>query len=136
MDERREYRRITKSFMSWLRLIPCARKNRQPVAWDIVTTRDLSAGGMLFSYDRQIDIGIGARFRVIFPFADHLIECAGEIIRDEKIDSFKYPSMHHIAVRFGRISTVNKKFVNKTVNLIYMWQNERLWQDASEGNIA
>lgn len=121
MKERREHKRITKSFMSWLRFVPDAHKDKSfayPVAWDIVTTRDLSAGGMLFNYDKRIDIGIGARFKIIFPFANHLIECTGKVIRDEKVDSFKYPSVYRIAVQFENISSLNKKLIDKIANLM------------------
>jgi len=89
-----------------------------PEGWDMVTTRDLSAGGILFNYDKQVGIGIGAKFKVVFPFADHLIECTGKVIRDEEVSTVSMPhtDLHRVAAQFGSIKESDACLIEKIAN--------------------
>jgi hypothetical protein len=121
MEERRRHKRISKSFMSWLKFFRGEQEDKRvehSYEWDMVTTRDLSAGGILFNYDKQVGIGIGAKFKVVFPFADHLIECTGKVIRDEKVSTVSMPNtdLHRVAAQFGSIKESDACLIEKIAN--------------------
>ena len=119
MREKRRYKRITKTFMSWLKFAQDKRKKKvpsYPLGWDMVTTCDLGAGGMLFNYDKLVEIGTKVRLRIVFPFKDEPIDCVGKVVRNEKVDSYKYSSIYRIAAQFERISESNKGLIDKAAN--------------------
>jgi len=119
MEDRRKYKRITKCVMSWLKFAQDKRKKKvpsYPLGWDMVTTCDLGAGGMLFNYDKPVEIGTKVRLRVAFPFKDAPIDCVGNVLRTEKVDSYKHSSIYRIAAQFERISESNKGLIDKVAN--------------------
>lgn len=119
MQDRRKYKRTTKCFMSWLKFAQNKRKKKSPAypfGWDMVTTCDLGAGGMLFNYDKPVEIGTKVLLRVVFPFKETPINCAGSVVRNEKVDSYKYSSIYRVAAQFERISESNKGLIDKAAN--------------------
>ena len=116
MKEKRRYKRITKTFMSWLKTRQKKKMPVHPYEWDIVTTCDLGAGGMLFNYNKPVDIGTKVQLKVVFPFKDAPIDCVGKVLGTVKVDSKKHSSIYRIAVGFKKISTWNKGLIDKVAN--------------------
>jgi len=116
MEDRRKYKRIAKCFMSWLKFKQKKKGHAYPFGWDIVTTCDLGAGGMFFNYDKPVEIGTRIQLRLISPFKDAPINCVGSVVRNEKVDSYKYSSIYRIAAQFESISTPNKDLINNVAN--------------------
>jgi hypothetical protein len=115
MENRRRYKRITKSFMTWLRF----RQAKAPVyprGWDIVTTHDLGAGGILFNYDQRIEIGARIEFRIVLPSAQRQLKCIGEVVRNEKINSYKYSQIYRVAAEFKIIDTNSREIISALVD--------------------
>jgi hypothetical protein len=111
MQNRRRYKRITKTLMSWLNLI-----NGNPFqskGWDMVTVRDVGAGGILFNYDSPVEIGTKIELKISFPLELNPITCEGRVSRNKKIDSYKYSSIYRIAARFERIRNKDKVLIDQ-----------------------
>ena len=119
MEDRRRYNRIKKCFMSWLKFLQNKRKQDippYPFDWDIVTTCDIGAGGIMFNYNMPVKIGTKIKLKVICPFREGLIECVGRVVRNEKVDNYKYCSLYRVAAEFERISVPNKDLIDKVAN--------------------
>ena len=118
MEERRRYKRIIKCFMTWLKFSWWTANPVYPKVWDIVTTHDLGAGGMLFNYDMPIELGTKIHLKVVFPFSRTPIDCIGSVIRSKKVIGDKYSAVYRIAAQFQAISESNKDLIDKVANQI------------------
>jgi len=116
MEDRRKYKRIAKCFMSWLRFKQKRKKTAYPFGWDMVTACDLGAGGMLFNYDKPVDIGTKIQLRIVFPFKETPIDCIGRVVRNEKVDSYMYSSIYRIGAQFESISAPDKDLIDNVAN--------------------
>ncbi len=112
MQEKRRCKRINKNFMSWFRTIKVILAKRYPSKWDMVTARDLSANGMLFNYNNNIDVGTDIHFRIIFPFAAHVIRCIGKVVRKNKPRKYSNLKIFHIAAEFEKIKKKDRDLIN------------------------
>lgn len=116
--ERRRYKRIGKAFLSWFRTIKIILAKRYPSKWDVVSTRDLSAGGILFSYNNGLKIGTSVQFRIIFPFSAQIIRCIGKIVRCEKPSKNSYPKLFFVAAEFDKIKEKDKELIKSVAENI------------------
>lgn len=75
--DKRKYHRINKKFV--LRVAADGTSAIAP-EWTLVTSQNLSAGGVLFTYDRALKAGTSLAFKIHFP--DHRsIDCNGKVFR-------------------------------------------------------
>ena len=116
MDEKRKHRRIERSFMSWFRTISFVFVGRCFSKWDIVTVRNLSAGGMLFSYNDGITTGTQVNFRILFPFSAHAIKCIGRVIRNKRPNKRLHSKIFLIAAEFEKINQKDKELIRSVAN--------------------
>jgi hypothetical protein len=116
MQNRRRYKRITKTLMSWLNLSNGNGNPFQSKGWDMVTVRDVGAGGILFNYDKPIEEGTKISLKISFPFKPAPIVCEGRIVRNERIESIKYASIYRIAAEFNKIADSDKQLIDKVAN--------------------
>ena len=74
--EKRKHQRIDRKFV-----LRVASEGESSVAEDgtLVTSRNMSAGGVLFTYDRQLKEGTSLDFTIYFP--DHAVHCKGQVHR-------------------------------------------------------
>ena len=93
--ERRQYKRIRKHFIANF-------KEKNLSAWDMVTMRNLGAGGALFNYDRKLRLNTLLDLKIIFPASRNPINCSGRIIRIEEPESLP---VYGIAVSFEEIES-------------------------------
>ncbi len=111
MDNRRRYKRITKSFMTWLKFRQ-AKIPVYPAGWDIVTTHDLGAGGIMFNYDQYIEIGAKIELRITLPSAQTQLRCIGKVIRNEKANNYQHSTLHRVAAEFQIIDNTGREVIN------------------------
>ena len=116
MEEQRKHRRIERSLMSWFRTVSFVMIGRCFSKWDMVTVRNLSAGGMLFSYDDAIAEGTLVNFKIIFPFSAHAIRCIGRIISNRRSRESSYSKISFIATQFEKIKKEDKNLINRVAN--------------------
>ncbi|MFQ5963243.1 MAG: PilZ domain-containing protein [Candidatus Scalinduaceae bacterium] len=111
--ERRKYKRIEKPFKARFRTIIAQRI--VSADWGMVTVKNLSEGGMLFDYKKNLGINTHLDLKIDISKSTPLINCVGKIIRiDEHLNS----SMFGIATSFTDISKQGKEIINKTANEI------------------
>jgi len=97
--DRRKYRRLKTSLMVKMHTSSFERGD-QSVKYDIVTLRNLSAGGLLFNYDKVVEVGTYLEFTIHFPEVEHPVHCKGEVVRIEKAKQSPPLILYHIAVHF------------------------------------
>ncbi len=114
MKERRKCKRIVKSFLSWLMFMWKRKHPDYPNGWDMVTVRDLGAGGILFNYEQPVAIGTNVKLRIMFPFLKKPMHCTGKIVRNEQVNTYRYPSIYRIAAEFEKIKQKDKELIKKT----------------------
>jgi len=119
MKNRRKYKRIVKSFISWLMFMWRRKHPGYPNGWDMVTIRDLGAGGILFNYDQPVAIGTNVRLRIIFPFLKKPIHCIGKVMRNEEVSTYQYPSIYRIATEFEKIKQKDKELIKRRADKLY-----------------
>ena len=115
MKERREYRRIDKSFLTRLKIMPSKLNKLKEAFWDLITTRNLSVGGLLFNYYKEVPVGAEVELKIVFPLADRPIECIGKVIRSQKIIDNGIKSAYRIAAEFEDIDEQDKRSINGSV---------------------
>ena len=115
MKERREYRRIERSFLTRLKIAPSKLNKLKEAFWDLITTKNLSAGGLLFTYYKQVPVGAELELRIVFPLADRPIECRGKVIRSQKIIDNGVKSAYRIAACFEDINEQDQRSIESSV---------------------
>ena len=76
LKEKRKHQRINRKFV-----LKVAAEGDSPVTrdWTLVTTKNMSAGGVMFTYDRTLREGTPLDFTIFFP--DHSVKCKGQVNR-------------------------------------------------------
>ena len=110
--ERREYKRIEKPYIARLRIKQYQGLGKPSAEWDMVTVKDLSAGGMQFNYNKNLGIGSLLDFKIDISKSTPTINCVGKILRSDKLQS---TSMFCIAITFIDIGEQEKAMINTTV---------------------
>lgn len=83
-DDQRQYKRIPRRFILRFRVRPSEGKECGPGGWDVVTVEDLSAGGALIDFAKELPIGSLLDILITFPLSDQPIKCVGKVLRVEK----------------------------------------------------
>ncbi len=112
--ERRMYKRIVKNFIANVR--PKPMEGGDGTSWNMVTIKNLGAGGALFNYDRELDIDSLIEMKINFPMAPSPINCVGKIVRTEKKAA---NSIIAIAAMFTDIEDSFKETINKAAENFY-----------------
>ncbi|NQT90072.1 MAG: PilZ domain-containing protein [Candidatus Omnitrophica bacterium] len=115
--EKRKYRRLKKQFVVRLRFHS---KSRIAIfgEYDMVSVRNISAGGALFNYDRKIRLGETITMGMQFPMLKEPIRCTGEIVRVESPSSSGDTSVlpvYFIAIRFIATSEEETRAIDSFV---------------------
>ena len=80
--------------------------------WTLVTTYDLSSGGIRFSYDRQLTDGTTLLFKTYF--SERVVSCSGIVKRVNK--RAKKP-LQYIAARLEGLNVEEKYFIERSALL-------------------
>ena len=76
-SEKRKDRRLDKKVV--LKVYQKGKPEAIPSEWTLVTSKNISAGGVLFTYDQALDKGTPLNFKIHFP--ERTIDCAGVVYR-------------------------------------------------------
>ncbi len=113
--ERRKYKRIEKPYMVRFRTIPLVAKKMVSTDWDEVAVKNLSAGGMLFDYNKNLELDSLLDLKIDVSIVTPTINCVGKIIRIA--ESIPH-SILGIATEFTEISEQEKKIINTTIEAV------------------
>ena len=113
--EKRVYKRIQKPFIVRFRIKPEEDTGAIFPGWDVVTTQNLSAGGILFNYDERIELTSLIDLRVNFPTIKGTMDCTGRVLRVEEVPR---SSRVRIAAVFTDIDQEVKKDVEEYAELL------------------
>ena len=76
--EKRRHKRIKQQFMVKFRE---KTSDNEDSGWDMVTTRNLSAGGVLLNHNKGLKQGSLLEMQVNFPLSEDPINCVGKVLR-------------------------------------------------------
>jgi hypothetical protein len=107
--ERRQYKRIRKSFMARF----CLRHEESEAQpnWHMVTLQNLGAGGALFNYNLPLKIGALVDFKINFPAARQPLDCQAKISR---VEDTGRPAIYNLAANFVEIPSLAKELINQS----------------------
>ena len=75
--DKRKHPRLDKKFV--LRVSPEGAEETTTSQWTLVTSKNISAGGVMFTYDRALEKGTPLAFKIYFPHKT--IHCSGVVHR-------------------------------------------------------
>ncbi len=110
---KRKYKRIEKPYnMARFRIRSEEAQEMESDDWDSVILRNLSEGGALFIYKKDLGIGTLLDLKIDVPGFIHIINCVGKVIR---IGQFQSTSMFCTAIKFIDIGEQEKEAINTAV---------------------
>ena len=117
-QKRRKYQRVKHHFIVRFRVYQ-SENPEESRKWDIVTVRDLSAGGILFNYNKKIPLGTALEFNISLPPPLEAVCCQGTVCRvDEQPlsgkDIKKIP-IYGIAASFTELENGKKKALDALI---------------------
>ena len=104
--EKRKYPRIDKKVV--LRVAPQGEKETVSPHWTFVTSKNISVGGVLFTYDRPLDKGAVLSFKIHFP--EKTIQCSGVVYRTNPSD---IQPLVNIAAKLEGLASLDREFIEK-----------------------
>ncbi len=114
--EKRKYKRIEKPYVVRFQIKQYKGLEISTAEWDMVALKDLSTGGVLFNYNKNLGIGTVLDLKIGFSTSAPSLECAGIVIR---VKEQQYTSIFGIAVAFTEIGAQEKEMINKaTVEIL------------------
>jgi hypothetical protein len=108
--EKRKYKRIEKPYMVRFQIKQYKGLEISTAEWDMVALKDLSTGGVLFNYNKNLGIGTVLDLKIGFSTSTPPLKCAGIVIR---VKEQQYTSIFGIAVAFTEIGAQEKEMINK-----------------------
>ncbi len=114
--KRRKYKRTGKPYyMARLRIKHHEKFKTSSARWDWVVLKDLSVGGVLFSYDKYLEIGTLLDLKIDASAFTPAISCVGKVTRIEKS---QLHSTIHFAIEFEDVDEQTKELINKIAEKI------------------
>jgi len=131
LQERRKYKRLEKLLLGRFRVKQYEGQKMSVRGWYSVAVENLSAEGMLFNYNNNLEIDSFLDLEVYTPTSIPNIKCAGKLIRIEESqplltrDGPPLKSMFSIATKFTVIDEQKKEIINTTVKEILRKETEK-----------
>ena len=121
-QERRKYKRIELAKMKNKKIVPpyIARfrvkqyegQEMSSPDWDIVAVKNLSAGGMVYDYNKNLELDSLLDLKIEFFKSIPAINCIGRVVR---IEESQLNSMFRIAAKVTEIDEQERKMINTTI---------------------
>ena len=93
------------------------------VEWDMVTTKNLGAGGVLLNHNRMPSVGSLVEMEINFPAIAESVDCTGKVKRIEQdADS----PIIRFATVFTEIEAKTKGAINVTAEKLYLRKPKRI----------
>lgn len=118
-DKQRKYSRLNHSFIAKVRI--CEQGDPlQAQGWDIVTIRNLSAGGLSFNYHKKIATNTVLHFKMGLSLSVGEINCRAAVCRVDESPpigegTLRRIQIHGIAVQFTEIDNMQQEAIDKLV---------------------
>ena len=114
--EKRKYKRTgLPYYMAALQIKHHEGLKTTSAGWDWVVLKDLSAGGTLFSYNKNLEIGTLLDLIIDVSKYTPAVNCVGRTIRIEQSQAH---STRHFAIEFEDIDKQAKELLNKVTEEI------------------
>ena len=122
--EKRKYKRTgLPYYMAALQIKHHEGLKTTSAGWDWVVLKDLSAGGALFSYNKNLEIGTLLDLIIDVSKYTPAINCVGRVIRIEQSQTH---STRHFAIEFedtdeqarGRINKIAEEIIDQKAKLL------------------
>jgi len=84
-------------------------------SWNMVTIKNLSAGGALFLFNQQLPAQTPVELKINFPLSKTGIVCSGQVVR---VDPSPTPNLFGIAVRFIAIAEEDRSLIERLARSI------------------
>ncbi|MBF0493518.1 MAG: PilZ domain-containing protein [Candidatus Omnitrophica bacterium] len=97
-QERRKYQRVKKPVMVKFRMNPKHPDTQPSSTWDMVAVLDIGAGGLLFYYNKPVEVGTILDIKIDLADGSSDTTYFGKVIRAEKVI---VPHMFLVAVNFS-----------------------------------
>jgi hypothetical protein len=110
--EKREYKRIEKSIRALFRVKQYKGQEMSAFYWEMVSVKNVSAGGLLFYYNRNLGFDSLLDLKIDLSHTTPTINCVGKVVRVEEPQPH---SLFRIAASFTELSKEEKELINKTV---------------------
>ena len=114
-NERRKSTRISQTFIVRFRCTEPYATHNTPITWNLVTAENLSADGMLFKFNKPIELNSLIDIKINFLSSEHPIQCVGRIHRIEKIEN---SPLMRVSVLFTSISQYDKELIQKSAESV------------------
>ena len=113
--DKRAHRRMYRKLIAHFHIRP--HDNSERKSWDIVTVRDLSAGGVLFNYDKKLEEGLAVDFKINFPWSEEQIVCGAKVVRVGPSAGY---GVFAIAAVFTEISEEDKRGIEEIAAKLHL----------------
>lgn len=104
-EEKRRAPRIYRRF-----ILRAAAFGEDPKRWSFVTIHNLSASGILFTYDKPVREGMWMHLKIDFP--ERVIECLGHVAR---VTGARESSCHEVAAHLEDIGPDDRLYIENFV---------------------
>ncbi len=135
MEEKRKYKRIELTKRKYKKIVPpyitrfrVKQYEGQEISspdWDIVSVKNLSAGGMVYDYNKDynknLELDSLLDLKIDFFKSIPVINCFGRVVR---IEEPMPNSMSRIVTKFTEIDEKEKEMINTTVEEIMKYKNQ------------
>ncbi len=130
-QERRKYKRIELTKRKYKKIVPpyIARfrvgqyegQEMSSPDWDIVAVKNLSAGGMVYDYNKNLELDSLLDLKIDLFKSIPVINCFGRVVRIEKPQP---NSRFRIVAKFTEIDEQEREMINTTVEAILRKENQ------------
>jgi CheY-like chemotaxis protein len=118
--KKRKYNRIEKPYTARFRVKQYEDQEMSSADWDTVDVKNLSAGGMLFKYHKNLGIGSLLDLKIDISESMPAVSCVGRVIRIEKFQYLLKQDVQPlnfvcgIATEFTEIEELERKIISIT----------------------
>ena len=105
--EKRKSKRLNKQFVIRLQIQGGASKD-----WDMILISNISRGGLLFSYAKELKEGMILNFKINIALNKNPIYCVGRVVRAKALGNAK---IYEAGISFTEISEADADLINQTV---------------------
>ncbi len=109
---KRKDKKIVPPYIARLRVGRCEGQEMSSPEWDIVAVKNLSAGGMVYDYNKNLELETLLDLKIDFFKSIPVINCFGRVVR---VEEPQLNSRFRIAAEFIEIDEQEKEMINTTV---------------------
>ncbi len=118
---KRKNKKIVSPYIARLRVGRYEGQETSSPDWDIVAVKNLSAGGMVYDYNKNLELDSLLDLKIDFFKSIPVINCFGRVVR---VEEPQLNSRFRIAAEFIEIDEKEKEMINTTVEEIIKQENQ------------